>query len=213
MRARGAHARDFPLAIIATALFRERTRGARLGAVATALALGCFPIGAKRRLDGGANATLSGAQRMVARGRVASAHATLARDTQVRVKREERIAVEHGGVFDGRLKRKLFHAELATEVLQLTRAVFLAAEAEIRRVQAVARQNKVEREATRSIELIGGRRDPHTFLGKRRTRGQKALHAFDFDHAHAARGDVAHVLQEAQRGNVDVRRAGRIQNS
>ena len=138
---------------------------------------------------------------------------TLARDTQVRVKREERIAVEHGGVFDGRLKRELFHAELSTEVLQLTRAVLLAAEAEIRRAQAVARQNKVEREATRSIELIGGRRDLHTFLGKRRTRGQQALHAFDFDHAHAARGDVAHVLQEAQRGNVDVRRTGRIQNS
>ena len=77
----------------------------------------------------------------------------------------------------------------------------------------MARQNKVEREATRSIELIGGRHDLHTFLGKRRTRGQQALHAFDFDHAHAARGDVAHVLQEAQRGNVDARRAGRIQNS
>ena len=212
MRARGKHLGGFPFAIVLAALLYKRARGARLGAVAAALALGCFPIGAERRLDGGANATLARAQRMVACRRVASAHATLARDTQVRVKREERIAVEHGGVFDRRLKRKLFHAELATEVLQLTRAILLTAEAEIRRVQAVARQNKVEREATRSIELIGGHRDLHTFLGKRRTRGQKALHAFDFDHAHAARGDVAHVLQEAQRGNVDVRRAGRVQN-
>ena len=124
----------------------------------------------------------------------------------------ERIAVEHGGVFGGRLKRELFHAELATEILQLACAILLAAEAEVRRVQAVARQNKVEREATRSIECIGRRRDLHALLRKRGARGQKALHSLDFDHTHAARGDVAHVLQEAQRGNVDVRRAGRVQN-
>ena len=85
MRARGAHARDFPLAIIATALFRERARGARLGAVAAALALGCFPIGAKRRLDGGANATLARAQRVIASSIVAGADTPLARDAQVRI--------------------------------------------------------------------------------------------------------------------------------
>ena len=212
MRARSAHARDFPFTIITAALFRERARGARLGAVSTALALGCFPIGAERRLDGGANTALAGAQRMIARRRVACADASLARDAQVRIEREERIAVEHGGVFCGRLEGELFHAELATEILQLACAVLLAAEAEVRRVQAVARQNEVERKTTRGIERIGGRRDLHAFLRKRRARGHQALHAFDFDHAHAARGDVAHVLQEAQRGDVDVRRAGRVQN-
>ena len=77
----------------------------------------------------------------------------------------------------------------------------------------MTRQNKVEREAARSIKRIGRRRDLHALLRKRRARGHQTLHAFDLDHAHAARGDVAHVLQEAQRGNVDVRRAGRIQNS
>ena len=76
----------------------------------------------------------------------------------------------------------------------------------------MARQNKVEREATRSIECIGRRRDLHALLRKRGARGHQALHAFDFDHTHAARGDVAHVLQEAQRRDVDVRHAGRVQN-
>ena len=85
MRARGAHARDFPFAIIAAALFRERTRGARLGAVSAALALGRFPIGAKRRLDGGANTALARAQRMIASSIVAGADTPLARNAQVRI--------------------------------------------------------------------------------------------------------------------------------
>ena len=171
MRARSAHARDFPFAIIAAALFRERARGARLGAVSAALTLGRFPVGP------------NGAWMVVRTPRLpvrsvwlpaAVLHAPTHRWHAMHkfgLNEEERIAVEHGGVFGGRLEGELLHAELATEILQLARAVLLAAEAEVRRVQAVARQNEVERKTTRGIERIGRRRDLHALLRKRRARG------------------------------------------
>ena len=112
--------------LIAAALLHERARGARLRAVAARLAGARAPVRPERGLDGRARPALARAQRVVARGGVAGAHAALAADAQVRVVAPKRVAVQHGLLRARRRVRRALHAILAAEVGQLAGPILVA---------------------------------------------------------------------------------------
>ncbi len=126
VRAGGAHALRLPRAVGAAALLHERARGARLRAVAARLAGARAPVRPERGLDGRARPALARAQRVVARGGVAGAHAALAADAQVRVVAQKRVAVQHGLLRARRRVRRALHAILAAEVGQLAGPILVA---------------------------------------------------------------------------------------
>ena len=203
MRARGAHALGLPRAVPRAALLGERAGGARLRAVSARLAVGGAPPLAERRLDERAHAPLADAQRMVARGVVARAHAALAADAQVGVVGEEGVGIEHRLARPRRLVGRFEHAVLAADGLQLAGAVLVAREAVVRGIQPVIGDDELERYATVRLDARRVRDDGHAVLAGRRTRGHRLVEPLHVHDAHAARGDGAAFLQEAQRGDAD----------
>ena len=212
VRARGAHALGLPRAVRRAALLGERSGGARLRAVAARLAVGGAPVRAERRLDQRANAALRGSQRVVARGVVAGAHATLAANAQVRVVSEERVLVAHGLALLRCLERRLQHTVFAADGLQLAGAVLVAREAVVRGIEAVIGDDELERDAAVRLDARRGGGHLHTVLHRRGARGHRLVEPFHVHDAHAARGDGAALFQEAQRGDADAGSARGIED-